>query len=296
MFARLADGGAQRLRAIEGQATLLGRTMHAIAYDAIHDEIVVPQQFGQAILTYAGDAAGEAPPKRVIIGSKTQLSRPDRVGIDAVNNEILVPEDDKVLVFPREGQGNVAPIRIVGGAEAGVLGTEAVAVDAEAQSHDRRGQLSAGRQAASNSLMIFDRTASGNTKPKRVITGIPDNRNIAIDPEGGWIFVTLPGTIAHPYGYVGVWHIDDNGEVPPRFRIGGPDGSLRMPRGVVLDREESVGDRVGQEAERHSYVQDSGDLYGDGRATAMNAAGEPAEAWWSRTWRKRTRDICIRKS
>ena len=83
--------------------------------------------------------------------------------------------------------------------------------------------------------MIFDRTASGNTKPKRVITGIPDNRNIAIEPEGGWIFVALPGTIAHPYGYVGVWHIDDNGEVPPRFRIGGPDGSLRMPRGVVLD-------------------------------------------------------------
>ena len=234
MFARLADGGAERLRAIEGQATLLGRTMHAIAYDAIHDEIVVPQQFGQAILTYAGDAKGEAPPKRVIIGSKTQLSRPDRVGIDAVNNEILVPEDDKVLVFPREGQGNVAPIRIVGGAEAGVMGTEAVVVDVKRDLMIVAGNYRQGERA-SNSLMIFDRTASGNTKPKRVITGIPDNRNIAIEPEGGWIFVALPGTIAHPYGYVGVWHIDDNGEVPPRFRIGGPNGSLRMPRGVVLD-------------------------------------------------------------
>ena len=234
MFARLADGGAERLRAIEGQATLLGRTMHAIAYDAIHDEIVVPQQFGQAILTYAGDATGEAPPKRVIIGSKTQLSRPDRVGIDAVNNEILVPEDDKVLVFPREGQGNVAPIRIVGGAEAGVMGTEAVVVDVKRDLMIVAGNYRQGEKP-SNSLMIFDRTASGNTKPKRVITGIPDNRNIAIEPEGGWIFVTLPGTVAHPYGYVGVWHIDDHGEVPPRFRIGGPEGALRMPRGVVLD-------------------------------------------------------------
>ena len=63
----------------------------------------MPQQFGQAILTFAGDAAGEAPPKRVIIGSKTQLIARTGSAVDAVNNEILVPEDDKVLVFPREG-------------------------------------------------------------------------------------------------------------------------------------------------------------------------------------------------
>jgi hypothetical protein len=236
VFARLADGGAERLRAIEGQATLLGRTMHAIAYDAIHDEIVVPQQFGQAILTYAGDAAGEAKPKRVIIGSKTQLSRPDRVGIDAVNNEILVPEDDKILVFPREGVGNVAPARVLGGPEAGILATDAVAVDAKRNLMIVAGSYQDGDDRT-NALMIFDRTASGGTKPRRVITGVPDNRNIAVDSEGGWIFVTLPGTIAHPYGYVGVWSIDDNGPVPPRYRIGGPDGSLRMPRGVVLDRK-----------------------------------------------------------
>jgi hypothetical protein len=236
VFARLADGGAERLRAIEGQATLLGRTMHAIAYDAIHDEIVVPQQFGQAILTYAGDAAGEAKPKRVIIGSKTQLSRPDRVGIDAVNNEILVPEDDKILVFPREGVGNVAPTRVLGGPEAGILATDAVAVDARRNLMIVAGSYQDGDDRT-NALMIFDRTASGGTKPRRVITGVPDNRNIAVDSEGGWIFVTLPGTIAHPYGYVGVWSIDDNGPVPPRYRIGGPDGSLRMPRGVVLDRK-----------------------------------------------------------
>jgi hypothetical protein len=46
VFARTADGQAERLRAIEGQKTLLGRTMHAIAYDEIHDEIYVTQQFG----------------------------------------------------------------------------------------------------------------------------------------------------------------------------------------------------------------------------------------------------------
>ena len=58
VFARLADGQAERLRAIEGQKTLLGRTMHAIAYDEIHDEMYVTQQFSQGILVFRGSARG----------------------------------------------------------------------------------------------------------------------------------------------------------------------------------------------------------------------------------------------
>ncbi len=72
-FARLADGNAKPVRKIEGQKTLLGRTMHSIVYDEIHDEFVVPQQFGQAILTFRGGADGEEVPVRVIQGSLTQL-------------------------------------------------------------------------------------------------------------------------------------------------------------------------------------------------------------------------------
>ena len=71
-----------------------------------------------------------------------------------------------------------------------MLGTEAVAVDNKRNLTIVAGTYQDG-DARSNSLMIFDRTASGGTKPKRVITGVPDNRNIAVDSEGGWIFVTL---------------------------------------------------------------------------------------------------------
>ena len=52
---------------------MLGRTMHSIVYDDLHDEFVVPQQFGQAILTFRGGADGEEAPVRVIQGSLTQL-------------------------------------------------------------------------------------------------------------------------------------------------------------------------------------------------------------------------------
>jgi hypothetical protein len=229
VFARLADGGAGRLRAIEGQRTLLGRTMHAISYDEIHDEIVVPQQFGQAVLTFAGDAQDEAPPKRVIRGPKTQLVALDRLGIDPVNNEIYVPEGDKVLVFPREANGDVAPIRVLGGSETRIGDASALGIDpirnllVIASSPPRK----PGDRRESSEVTIFDRTADGNVKPLRVISGVPGQRLI-VYPERGLIFVLGPD-------FVGVWSVDDNGAVPPRYSIGGPKGALRNTRGVAID-------------------------------------------------------------
>jgi len=95
--------------------------MHGFTYDEIHDEFTVPQQFAQAILTFAGGAEGETPPLRVIQGSRTRLEAPDRVAVDAVNNEIFVPEGDKVLVFDRMANGNVAPKRAIEGPDVGRL-------------------------------------------------------------------------------------------------------------------------------------------------------------------------------
>ena len=45
-FARTADKSALPVRAIEGSNTKTNRTMHAIAYDELHDEIVVPSRVG----------------------------------------------------------------------------------------------------------------------------------------------------------------------------------------------------------------------------------------------------------
>src|SRR5213594_2067481 len=102
--------------------------MHGLTYDEIHDEFTVPQQFTQAILTFAGGAEGETAPLRVIQGSRTRLEAPDRVAVDAVNNEIFVPEGDKVLVFDRMANGNVAPKRAIEGPDVG-RGMDALAID-----------------------------------------------------------------------------------------------------------------------------------------------------------------------
>jgi DNA-binding beta-propeller fold protein YncE len=230
VFARLADGNAARNGAIEGQTTMLGRTMHGIDYDHINDEIVVPQQFGQAILIFKGSARGEVKPVRVIQGSKTMITAMDRLALDPYNGEIYVPEGDRVLVFDRTANGNVAPKRVLGPSPA-FTSAGTVAIDhtrnllvVGADLRDTRG---------TPQLAIFDRTASGEAKPKRIIAG-PKSRlgnpgNMRIHPETGLLFVVQQA------GYVGVWSIDDNGEVPPRYTVGGPNGLLQKPRGLDLD-------------------------------------------------------------
>jgi hypothetical protein len=230
VFARMADGNTKRSRAIEGQQTRLGRTMHAIAYDEIHDEIYVTQQFGQGILVFRGSASGEAPPVRVINGSRTGLIAPDRLAVDPVHDEIFVPEGEKILIFPRQANGNVAPSRVIAGPNTGIGATRAVDVDpirdliiAATQRWGPDGPLE-----RTSELRMFRRTDGGDAKPVRVISGLNGMQNLAVHPPLGLV-MSVQTT------YVGVWRIDDEGKAPPRFMIGGPKGVLREGRGLALD-------------------------------------------------------------
>ena len=53
-FARLANGNVTPNRIIEGQNTNLSRTMHGLAYDDLHDEIIVPVALSGAVLVFVG--------------------------------------------------------------------------------------------------------------------------------------------------------------------------------------------------------------------------------------------------
>ena len=228
------------MRKIEGQKTLLGRTMHSIAYDEIHDEFFVPVPFPQAILAFRGGANGEEAPVRFIQGPRTRLMRPMRLAVDPVHNEIFVPYSNRVLVFPRDGNGDVAPIRELQGPDT-LLGASAVAVDPVHNLLIVVGDLP-GEDPAAPRIFIFNRTDQGNVKPKAVIGG-PNSGFLGLSgpftvyPPRGWIIIGTrgEGELVSDEAYVGVWSIEDNGDVPPRWKIGGPNGILQMPRGVTLD-------------------------------------------------------------
>jgi DNA-binding beta-propeller fold protein YncE len=194
-FARMAVEDTPPLRKLEGQGTLLGRTMHDLAYDAMHDEIVVTNAFAQAILTFRGGAGGEEAPIRVIQGVRTRLNEAramDKVAIDPIHNEIFITTgSDNVLVFARDANGDVAPIRVLGGPDTLIGERPTVRVDPVRNLLFVTGQ---------GGLLVFDRTASGNARP-RVIEGPRSGHQFEIYPPAGLI-------ITHRSGALEGWSID----------------------------------------------------------------------------------------
>ena len=258
-FARLADGGAEPTRRIEGQQTRLSRTMHSIEYDAIHDEIVVSVQFAQAIATFRGGAAGEEAPIRLLQGPSTRMRRPDQVAVDPIHNELTVAEGDAILTFPREANGNVAPIRVIEGPDTqlrpkgGGRGATSSGVSSPPLAVDPINNMIV--VVIGDSVITYNRTDAGNVKPRTVISGpkssLTASRGVAVDPEHGWILAFITDRQRRSGASIGIWRHDDNGDVPPRFRIEAGN-VLRSPRGLTLDpRNDAV---IASEKETNSIL------------------------------------------
>jgi DNA-binding beta-propeller fold protein YncE len=265
-FARLANGNAAPVRIIAGQASLLGRTVHGLAYDAQHDEIVVPNALADAVLVFRGDATGDARPIRIIQGPHTHLTTPHAVSLDPSHNEILVASltGKRINVYAWNANGDAKPLRVIEGPKTGLGHTVGVVVDPVSN-------LLA--VANSQDILVFNRTDSGDVAPRARIagpkTGITDepwqmqlyegrifvassnhfHQNLYNDvtlksdakeiPDDPWLNPTL--------GFMGVWNITDNGDVPPRELIRGPFGGLLHPVGLALnpkDGEIYVSDSV----------------------------------------------------
>lgn len=213
MFAGSANGNAIAKRTIEGQATLQARTNHQIGIDSMHDEIVAPNPFAQAILFFRGGASGEEAPLRIIQGPKTKLVYVDNVAVDPVHGEVIAAQTltDAVLVFSRERGGDVAPIRILHGPRTKLDHPWKAAVDPV-------NNLIA--VTAKDRILFFNRTDDGDVAPKWIIEGpqlramTPRVLTPVLYPQGKKIFVSMrvqQGTRAA----IAVWKYGDNGDVAP---------------------------------------------------------------------------------
>jgi 6-phosphogluconolactonase (cycloisomerase 2 family) len=242
-FSASADKNAVPTRIIEGQNTRLNRTVHAIAYDDLHDEIVVQSNMGQAVVTYRGAATGDEAPIRIIQGPKTLLRDPVSLFIDPVHNEIFVfnmGTDDTMLVYDRMANGDVAPKRVLKtpGAVSGVGAADPVTDLIFLNGRN-------------DGIFVFNRTAEGNTPPLRTIGGpkgglMSPGRIVVYPPTRSIIVTSSAGNGQRdpktgepmPLAYIGVWSEDDNGDVPPKWTIA--KGHLYMPRGLTLDAKKKT--------------------------------------------------------
>ena len=239
-YSTSADKNAVPKRIIQGQNTKLNRTVHAIAYDDIHDEIIVQSNIGQAVLTFRGGANGNEAPIRVIQGPKTLLRDPQSLFIDPVNNEIYVLNmgtDDTLLVYDRLAQGDVAPKR--------VLKSRAAIGGVGAADPVSNLIFLAGYNA--DGIYVYDRTAQGTAQPLRIIGGGPvsglrrPGRIVVHSPTRSIVVTSAQGQGSRdpatmnlvPDLWIGVWNQDDEGDVPPRYTLA--KGHLYMPRGLTLD-------------------------------------------------------------
>ncbi len=254
MFARLADGGDAPVRALYGQASKLSRTMHDVRYDAVHDEIVVPVPYSESILTFRGEADGQEAPIRIIQGPQTG-SIGSRLDVDPIHDEIFTYTSTSIKVYPREANGDAAPIRVIEGPDTQLSAVYGIAVDPindvlvvglNSGFGTYRAGLGDSRDPERGAILVFNRTDSGNARPRAVIrgpkSGIVRINQMQVYPDRRLIVVAMPGIRdqMEPEGaFLGVWSIDDNGDVPPRWKI--PANSLTMlkkPFGVVLNPED----------------------------------------------------------
>ena len=239
-YASTADKNAVPTRIIEGQKTLLNRTVHAIAYDEIHDEIVVQSNIGQALLTFRGGADGDEAPIRIIQGPKTLLRDPQAIFIDPVNSEIYAKNmgtDDTVLVFDRTAQGDVAPKRVLK-SPAAISGVGAVDPVSDLLFLSGRG---------ANGVLVYERTASGEDQPLRTlgggpVSGVRSASRIVVHPPTHKVVIMTSGEGGRqldendepvPLAYVAVFDQDASGDVAPLWTVA--KGHLYMPRGLTID-------------------------------------------------------------
>lgn len=137
-FARTANGNDAPVSVIEGNLTQLGSGSTGPAYDAVHDEIFVAAVDNATstyrILSFAGTATGNVPPLRSVEGPATLLNTPTNVAYDAIHDTIYVTEGGYngipayVLAFPRTASGNVAPARVIAGANTGIGQPNGIAI------------------------------------------------------------------------------------------------------------------------------------------------------------------------
>jgi DNA-binding beta-propeller fold protein YncE len=254
VFARLANGAAAPTRLITGQNTLLGRTIHGLAYDPARDEIVAPNALADAVLVFRAGASGAERPLRVIQGPHTHLVTPHAVSLDLRNREILIASltGRRINVFRWDADGDATPVRVIEGPKTELGHVVGLAVDPD------RNLLAV---ANTQEILIFNRADNGDVAPRaRIagpITGITDEP-WQMEFYRGHIFVAASnhlhqnlyeGVTLKPdakevpddpwlnpvLGFLGVWNITDNGDVAPLAMIRGPFSGLLHPVGLALN-------------------------------------------------------------
>lgn len=221
VYERDADGEVMPIRTIAGAATDINFPF-ALAVDPTHEELFVSNFSDfvepETITVYDLSADGDIAPKRTLVGEATQLDSPIGIDVDAVNDELFVRNfsGSTIHVYSRTASGDTPPLRTLAGNATEIdVNTVDLSVDAV------NDELVVASRSNGNpdAILVFARTASGNTAPIRRITGdlttLDDPYGVHVDPSHDEILVAGAGGVQ-------VFSRTASGNVAPLRTISGP--------------------------------------------------------------------------
>jgi len=131
-------------------------------------------------------------------------------------------------VFARQGNGQVAPLRILEGQKTGITRSlHGAYIDIPNDEVILPSNVSA-------SILVFGRTQSGNTPPRRAIQGsrthLDSPQGVAVDNKHNELIVSNDTRLS-----ILVFARDAKGNVAPLREIIGPSTGITSPQGIVVD-------------------------------------------------------------
>ena len=236
VYPRLAEGNAMPLRIISGAATGLN-SPRGVAVDTVNNEIIVANRAGSSVTVYSRTANGDVAPVRIAIsGPGTGLGNPWGVAVDVVNNEILVANNGATLtVFARLDTGNATPLRKITGDNT-TFNSGPIGISLDLKNNELAVTNPFSNAMFQPGVLIFARTADGDTAPIRTIvgpmatTGLVTPNAVAIDSVNNELLVANSGAPS-----ITVYGRTQTGSVPPSRTLSGAATLLSSPQGVYVD-------------------------------------------------------------
>lgn len=220
-------------------------TYSAIAVNVNADEVILQDNnlwsyrvFNRLDNTPAG--AEMTKPKRIVQGDKTALQFNNGLYVDPINGDIYSVESDtgdKLVVFPREANGDIAPKRIL---------------------HTPHRVYNIAVSESTNEMfvtveyppevVVYRKDANGEDKPIRRIQGdkteLDAPHGIAVDEKNKLLYVNtwghrsnfrVPGTGKFLPPAIKVYSLSASGDVAPLREISGDSTQLNWPAAMKLN-------------------------------------------------------------
>ncbi len=229
------------LRTIAGSSTRLN-VPFSLYLDATHGEIAVANASGNRVTVFKRTDTGDVTPTRSIEGTSTGMQGPVGIALDGADDEIVVSNsgNNSITVYNRTDDGDQAPKRTLAGGATLISGPGGLYVDPAQEVQQHPDGVMGVINGGNNSVMFYDRKASGDQAPFRFIHGADTGLNtpcgIAHDSVNHELFVTNSSS-----NRITVYNDTDGGtgavdaDVPPKRFISGGRTKLSTPCGIYVD-------------------------------------------------------------